>query len=64
MENIIKIPKEKIQGKMAEFFRDTRGEPARLLLAYAFLKDWVDHYDDFPQEEETTTCQQSHRERY
>lgn len=39
------IPKKKIQEQMEYFFRDTCGEPTRLLLAYAFLKDWVDHYD-------------------
>lgn len=59
------IPKHKIQEKMAEFFRDTRGEPARLLLAYAFLKDWVDHYGDYQEDHENKgdqACQQSHRE--
>lgn len=43
----MKIPKKQVQEKMEYFLRTCHGERgyAEMLLAWAFLKDWVDHYD-------------------
>lgn len=52
------IPKKQIQEKMEYFIRSCHGERghAEMLLAWAVLKDWVDHYDVPEDQDHAPNC--------